>query len=429
MRTFLVLWSSQVLSWIGSGMAGFAVGVWAYEQTGSVSKFALITFFGVLPGLLAGPFLGVLVDRWDRRLCIIVGDTVSALSTVFLLLLTWSEHGLSVWHIYLVTGVNSLFNGLQQPAFSASVALLVERDQLSRAAGLTQVGQAAPMLLSPLLAAAVFAFGGLEWVLMVDLFAALVAVLLVSLVRVPKPEIKSPTALGGDGWKSEIGVAWSYLWQRRGLAILGLVFAGFNFSAGMVHVLLAPLILGLSDPQTLGAVLSLMSVGFLGGGLLATWTKGPRRRVPTILLLMGLQAVAIFVVGLGQVIPVIGAGLFFYMFLMPLTSTSSEVLWQRKVAPELMGRVFGIRRLIALATVPLGQLLAGPLTEGFFQPLLASGGGASAVILGTKAAGQSEAISLLLTCLGFFVFGVVCLGAASRSLRYLEEEVPDVKPT
>ena len=135
MRNFSIIWFGQLVSKLGSGLTGFALGVWMFQNTGSVTRYALIVMCAALPAPLLSPVAGALVDRWDRRRTMILSDTIAAVSTLVIALLL-TAGGLEIWHIYLLTTVNAASSAFQVPAFSASTTLLVPKRHLVRAGGM-----------------------------------------------------------------------------------------------------------------------------------------------------------------------------------------------------------------------------------------------------------------------------------------------------
>ena len=112
MRVFLIVWFGQPISLIGSGLTNFALGVWVYQRTGSVTQFSLILLFGLLPSIVVSPIAGVIVDRWNRRWCMILSDSGAGITTVAVALLL-ATGSLQLWHIYLAVGVDSIFKAFQ----------------------------------------------------------------------------------------------------------------------------------------------------------------------------------------------------------------------------------------------------------------------------------------------------------------------------
>ena len=187
MRTFVVVWSGQLVSTIGSGLTGFALGVWIYQETGSVTWFAMNLLAVALPNLVVSPFAGALVDRWDRRWVMIMSDTGAGLATLSIALLYMTDN-LAVWNVILATAFNSAFNSFQWPAYSAVTTLLVPKEHLGRAGGMVQIGEAVSQLAAPALAGALFVTTGLGGVIAIDFATYLFAVVTLLFVRVPSPE-------------------------------------------------------------------------------------------------------------------------------------------------------------------------------------------------------------------------------------------------
>ncbi|HXD12080.1 MAG TPA: MFS transporter, partial [Anaerolineales bacterium] len=175
MKTFLVIWVGQLISILGSGLTSFALGVWIFSQTGKATPFALTILFGNLPRILLLPVAGSLADRWNRRWVMILSDTGNALVTisVFVLLLFGN---LQFWHIYLIVTLGSIFSAFQEPAYSASVTMLVPKKDLSRANGMIQMGQALEMVVTPIIAGVLFVAIGLSGILVIDFVTFLFAV-------------------------------------------------------------------------------------------------------------------------------------------------------------------------------------------------------------------------------------------------------------
>ena len=188
-QTFCVLWFGQLISVVGTALTGFALGVWVFQRTGSVTRFALISLFTTLPGIVLAPFAGALVDRWDRRRAMIVSDTGAGLATLAIALILYSQRGqgLTLWPLYAAMTCVSLFTTLQWPAFSAATTLLVGKRHLTRAAGMSNFSQGAANLLAPLLGGVLLLALGVHAVVLLDFASFLIAAALALTVRVPRP--------------------------------------------------------------------------------------------------------------------------------------------------------------------------------------------------------------------------------------------------
>jgi MFS transporter, DHA3 family, macrolide efflux protein len=427
MAAFLAVWAGQVVSALGTGLTGFALGVWVYQRTGSATRFALITLMTTLPGILLSPIAGALVDRWDRRRVMILSDVGAGCATLMLALLFW-YHRLELWHIYLLLALSSTFGSLQWPAFSASTTLLVPREHLGRAAGLTQMGQAVSVLLAPVLAGALVVSIGLKRVLLIDFATFLIAVATLLSVHVPRAEATVEGLATRGSLLSEAASGWPFIRQRPGLLSLLALIAATNFSMGMMQVLVAPMVLSFTSAAVLGRVLSVAGSGMLVGSLVMSVWGGPSRRVSGILGFLLLQGAILVVGGLWPSATLIATAGFVFLFTMPIILGCSQALWQSKVAPDLQGRVFAVRRMVAWSTLPLSYLVAGPLADRVFEPLLAPNGPLSGSVGRLIGVGKGRGIALLLMLLGLLVVTTVAAFSRYSRLRWLESELPDVLP-
>ncbi|NDJ52992.1 MAG: MFS transporter, partial [Chloroflexi bacterium] len=326
MRTFYLVWIGQLVSTLGTGLSGFALGVWLYETTGSVTLFALNTLAFVLPMMLFSPFAGALVDRWDRRTAMLVADSGAGLGTIGLLILL-STGTLEIWHIYLVTAWTSFFNTFQWPAYSAATTLMVPKEHLGRASGMVQMGEALSQIVTPIVAAFLIVGIGIVGVIAIDLLTFLFAVTTLVLARIPSHKGEQvddkPSEEQSSLW-DEVKFGWRYIVQRPGLLGLLLYFAGFNLINGIATAALIPMALDLFGTQTVGVLGTLVGLGALGGTLLMSTWGGPKDRVLGVLGGGALSGIGVALAGLrpSAVLIVVGMGL--AMFFLPILGGSSQ---------------------------------------------------------------------------------------------------------
>ncbi|MCB8950608.1 MAG: MFS transporter [Ardenticatenales bacterium] len=425
MAAFLVVWLGQVVSLIGSGLTRFGLTLWVLEHTGSVTQFSLILFFSALPGGLIIPIAGVLSDRFNRRHLMIVSDTVAALGTVIALLLILGGR-LAVWHIYLITTIQTAASLFQRPAYMASVPLLVPQAQLGRASGLLQVATTLPDIISPIVAGALIGFIGLNGLVAIDLITFLFALVTLALVVIPKPaRSQAGAAAAQASFAQDIFFGWRYIRARSGFLQLLLYVAAINLVFAMFEALLPPLILSMGDERTLGIVLSLLGASLLLGSLIMAAWGGPRRRVFGVLTSGFAVGVGIFVLG-WQTSPWLVAGVGFVALLsVPIMSGCSQAFWLEKVEPDIQGRVSGIRMVVGTSTLPIGFLLAGLFADYVFNPLLTSTGPLASLPGVFFGIGPQRGISLLLVVIGVLTILVTLAGLSSARLRLLDRSAPD----
>ena len=424
MQVFSIIWFGQLVSTLGSGMTSFALGVWIYQETGSTTLFAFNLLAYALPNLFVAPFTGALVDRLDRRWMMILSDTGAGLSTLSVALLFFTGR-LEVWHIYIATAVNASFSTIQWPAYSAATTLLVPKAQLGRASGMVQIGEAMSQLISPAVAGALLVRAGLQGVVLVDFATYLFAVFTLLLVRIPSPGVSAEGQEGRGSLLKEALYGWNYITARSGLFGLLLVFAVFNFLTGLTNPLVAPMILDMTSPEVLGYLASIVGIGMLAGTLVMSAWGGPKRRIHGVLGFLMLSGLFTALFGLRPSIPLIAVAGFGLMFTMPIINGSSQAIWQSKVAPDLQGRVFSVRRMIAWSTTPLAYLLAGPLADRVFKPLLTQDGALAGSVGRVVGVGPGRGTGLLFIVIGLLSALAALSGYFNPRVRLVEDELPD----
>jgi MFS family permease len=376
MVAFSIIWVGQFVSLIGTGMTRFALTIFAWQLTGEVTALALMGFFAFGPTVLLSPFAGAIVDRASRKLVMMLSDLAAGTMTILILGLFLADR-LEIWHLYVAGAVSGAFESFQFPAYSAAVSTMLPKAQYTRANGMMSLVENASFVISPILAGALIATIGIGGILTIDIISFVVAVLALSLVAIPKPqETEAGRAGRGSLWK-EAGYGFRYILDRPSLLGLLMVFFVINFTGSFGFVLLAPMILARSGNQelVLGSVQSMFGIGGVVGGLLLSLWGGPKRRIHGVLL--GLALASLLgegTLGLGRGPAVWAVGAFFISFFIPIINGSSQAIWQAKVAPDVQGRVFSVRRMIAQVTAPVAILLAGPLADRVFEPGLRPGG-------------------------------------------------------
>ena len=425
MRTFFTIWTGQLISLIGSQLTGFALGVWVYDQTKSVMILALVQVAAQAPYILLSPLAGVLSDRWNRRTAMIVSDfgaglAVLAIGTLYL------THHLQVWMVIPINLIMSAFNTLMWPALTASITLLVPKQHFGRANGFMQLGEALPQIAGPALAGMMYVAIHIGNMAMIDFATYVFSVLLmIFFVRIPNPP-RSDDGIQAKGsiWK-EMRFGWDYIYARKGLLALLVFFLASNFLSGVMSPLITPLILDNWDATTLGYLSTLMGVGMLAGTLAMSAWGGGKRKIYTLLgsgVIMGL-----FLTAVGQrvsipLIAVCGIGM---MFFNPFMNACSQAIWQAKVAPDVQGRVFAVRRAIAWSAGLIAPLLAAPLADYVFKPAMANGGWLAPVLGPIFGYGASRGIGVLISLTGLLSAGVSLFALFTPLIRRVELDLPD----
>jgi len=429
MKTFLVIWFGQLSSMIGSGLIGFALAVWIFEQTGQATPFALTGLFAILPRVLLSPFAGALTDRWNRKKIMVISDSLSGVVTLVtaILLLTGQ---MEVWTVYLISFMGSVFASFQQPAYMASIVMLVSKDQLTRANSMVQMGQAIGDILTPILAGVLFTTVGMEGIIIIDVFTYLLAITTLIIVHIPQPETQAGDGDGTFSVLKDVAFGWRYLVERRGLLGLLFFFAVVNFTANISSALIGPLVLSFGTPTSLGAAQTVMGVGMLAGSLLMSIWGGPKNRmIHAVIGFIALASFGFLIAGMQASLVYVSVGLFVLMFFIPFASGPSSAIFAAKVAPEVQGRVFATRNMITLSMMPFAFLLSGVLADQVFNPMLIEGGVLAATFIGRWiGVGPGRGIGLMLICSGLFLMMASGIAISNPHIRNIEMEIPDAVP-
>jgi MFS family permease len=424
MSVFLLIWLGQIVSVIGSDLTGFALGIWVYQRTGSVTQFALISLSTILPGIAISPIAGAVVDRWNRRWTMLLGDLGAGLSTLVLALMLFAGR-LEVWHIYLATAASSTCSAFQSPAYAAATTLLVPKQHLSRANGLIHLGQSFAQLISPMLAGILVVTIQIQGVILVDFATFLFALITLLLIQFPEAKTTEAGIAGKGSLLREVAHGWTYIAARPGLVGLLIFLAASNFLVGIVEVLATPLVLSFASAAVLGTVLSIAGLGMLAGAsVLSTW-GGPQRLINSVVGFMGLSGLSILVAGLRPSVPLFTLAAFLLFFGLPIMNGSIQAIFQRKVAPDMQGRVFALMGAIAGSSLPLAYLIAGPLADRVFEPLLAPGGLLAGSIGQLIGVGRGRGIGLMFIVIGALTMLATAVAYQYPRLRLLESELPD----
>ena len=422
---FLIVWFGQLVSLTGSGLTSFALGVWVYKSTGSVTQFSLILLSAMLPCILISPVAGALVDRWNRRWCMIVSDSGAGITTAVLALLL-ATGSLEIWHIYLAVSLSSVFKAFQLPAYTASTSMLIPKKYLPRASCVVRSGEACAQLISPLLGGVLLGIVQLQGVILIDLATFLFALTTLLLVRFPNTKTAAVSEDGKASIWQDIVYGWTYIAVRPGLLVLLILFALDNFVSGVVEVLLTPLVLTFASVTELGTIQSIGGVGMVLGSLAMTIWGGPRSLICGIFAFDLFAHMSILAFGLRTSLPLFAVLNFLFFFSIPIINGCCDAIFLRKVAPEVQGRVFATIKMIWMSCIPLAYVVAGPLAERIFEPLMAKNGllaGSIGEIIGV---GPGRGIGLLFITMEIIAILVTVAAYRYPRLWFMEDELPDV---
>nr|NIP34048.1 MFS transporter [Thermoplasmata archaeon]NIS11153.1 MFS transporter [Thermoplasmata archaeon]NIS19092.1 MFS transporter [Thermoplasmata archaeon]NIT76151.1 MFS transporter [Thermoplasmata archaeon]NIU48236.1 MFS transporter [Thermoplasmata archaeon] len=370
------------------------------------------------------PLAGVVVDRYSRKTIMIVSDSMTAVSTLSILLFHQADM-LTQWSVYGLVSIAGVSRAFQFPALSAATTLMVPKEHYGRASGMLSTAWALSDMLAPIMAAVLWGIIGLSGILTIDLITFGVAVVALLIVHIPAPKASEEGERAKASWWDDITYGWRYILARRGLLLLLTFFFLSNLIGTLGWVLLQPMILAktANNEVILGTVMMIGGLGGIIGGITMSVWGGPKRRVRGIVwgVFIG-GGIGTMVLGLNGGIVVWAAGLFLWTVTDAPTMGSSQSIWQSKVPPDRQGRVFSVRFFIALIGALPAMLIAGPLADYVFEPFMEDATGVLGWLFGS---GPGAGMGLMIFLCGAVMAVVAILARGSKQLWQIENILPD----
>jgi MFS family permease len=426
LRTFYTLILTQTFSQIGSRMTALALGIYVYNQTGEATPLALVALFSFLPQALISSVAGVLADRWDRRYVMVLSDAGQALGTLVLLGMFLTGN-FSLPLLYAITLIQAVFGVFQYPAFQASVTMLVPDNQRDRANAIQQLTGPVAGVIAPAIAGVLYSAVGVEGVILFDIITFTAAVIVVMLVRIPRPEqTEVGKAMQGSFLKETLG-GFRFLLERRTLFAVMLVMSMVNFLFSGATILFTPYLLArTSSEATMGLLLAVLDLGAIVGAVAIGVLGSGKYRVHIVMLGIMFGSVLLSIIGISRTPLTLGVALFLMTLPMPAVNAIFMSIMQAKTPPDIQGRVFASIGQVSMLLIPLSYLVVGPLSDRVFEPAVGTAGWASVAPLVGESAGAG--MGLIMVIAGVIVFAITGLIYAVPRVRSLERDLPDYTP-
>ena len=420
MKKFMMIWIGELISSIGSGMTAFALSIYVYEMTGSVSYVSLVTLLAYLPTILLSPLGGVLADRYDRRILMIIGDLFSGLGLLYILWQIQIGAG-SMLPILIGVTFNAVFVALLEPSYRATITDLLTQEEYDRASGMVQMAGNARYLLSPALAGILLAVADIRLILVLDISTFFITITMVALVR---KTIQKPVKRETQGFLTEMKQGFTVITENKGILSLVIIMAFVCFFIGFVQTLTGPMVLAVSDARTVGILESVCAIGMLVGSVWIGFV-GIRGGYARVLCGAGIFCgVFMALAGVNRNLWVTGIGIFLFF---PFMNTCADVLVRVNIPNELQGRVWGMISLLTQAGTVLAYASCGVLADYLFEPMLAEKGilaGSVGRLIGT---GEGRGIGFLLILSGIGMALCASTIGHSRGVRALQKNLEEQK--
>jgi len=364
-KTFFTIWSGQAISILGSQLVQFAL-IWHLTvQTGSATVLATATLVGMLPNVVLGPFIGTLVDRWNRRRTMILADSIEALATIALAVL-FALDIVEVWHIFVILFIRSLAGAFHTNAMHASTSLMVPVEQLTRIQGLNQLLEGGLNVVAAPLGALLLGMLSMQGILSIDVITALFAILPLFFIQIPQPERNAVDTEKTTVW-TDFKAGLRYMLGWPGLLIVGLMTVGINFTIIPAFSLLPLMVKNYFGGSAihLSWVESAMGAGMiLGGVLLSIWGGFSRKILTSLIGVMGMGVgTLMFALAPASAIFMAVGGALLIGFMMPMAMGPFFAVIQSTVEPDMQARVFSLLSSVGTGIVPIGLMIAGPVAD------------------------------------------------------------------
>lgn len=423
MKNFYKLWLGELISNIGSGMTAFALSVYVYEKTGSVSYISIITLLSFMPSIILSPIGGLLADRYDRRLLMITGDLFSGLGLIYIL---WNIQAgeKSIVPIFLGITFSSIFTSLLEPSYRATLTDILDEENYAKASGLIQAAGSAKYLISPVIAGMILSVADIRVILLLDILTFITTCLMIFLVR--KSMNSEMQNYKKDSFKGLLEGLF-IIKENRGVYSLVIIMFFVCFFMGFIQILIRPMILELSSVKTAGMMESLCAAGLLIGSL---WIgiAGIKKNYSKIL------AVACFfcgifmsMTGVNENLAIIGISTFLFFSTLPFMNSCADVLVRVSVPNELQGRVWGLISLITQMGTVTDYIISGVMADYIFEPMFNKNGilvENIGMIIGTGK-GRGIGFMLILSGIGMLIMAIVIW--KNGEIREVSEKCVDLK--
>jgi len=415
-QKFIVLWFGELVSSIGSGLTAFGLGVYVFQTTHSATAVSLVTLCIFLPMILLSPVGGVLADRYDRRLMMLLGDGGSALGLIYILIVMFSGEA-QLWQLCVGVTISSIFASLTDPAYKATITDLLPEEQFAKASGLVQLAGSSKYLFSPVLAGMLLAVVDIEALLIIDISTVFITIITISAVRrslIAKSVRKKQFSLTKD-----LKEGWQALVSRKGVFALTLLLTVVTFYMGILQTLFTPMVLPLSNAKTLGIVQSVSATGLLLGSLFIGVFSVNQRYARVLSVGLFIAGIFFSLIGISTNIYAIAAAGFLFFATLPFVNTSADVLIRTNIPNEAQGRAWGMIGVVSQFGYVAAYASAGLLSDYVFNPLMEERGLLATTVGKWIGSGQGRGIGLLFIISGVLVIVLALVMARMKSIRSL----------
>lgn len=399
---FMLLWIGELISSIGGGLTSFGLGVYIFQQTGSAAAMALITLLGFLPTLVLSVPAGVLADKYDRRLMMIIGDGCSAFGVIFILICMLNG-GAVLWQICVGVFISAVFSSLLEPSYKATITDLLSKEEFSKASGLVSLAGSSRYLISPIIAGFLLAKSNINVILIIDILTFFITIISTLIV---KKSINSKKSESNQKFFESLKEGWKVVHGKKGVFALVIISAILTLFMGVFQILVEPLVLSFSNSQVLGTAETICASGMLVSGILLGIWGIKKNYVKVLSFSLALSGIFMFGFGLFQnIIPIVIFGFLFFAML-PFANSALDYLTRTNIPDNLQGRAWGLIGFISQLGYVIAYAVSGVIADA----------------IGKVAGGVGHGAAILIQASGICLFAVSIAIPMFKRLRNMENK-------
>ncbi len=356
---FLILWSGELISAIGGGLTSFGLSVYVYQKTGSAGSMALVSLFAFLPMLLLSPIAGVFADRFDRRLLMMLGDGLSAIGLIYILICMFTGEA-KVYQICIGVFINSFFSALLEPSYRATITDLLTKDEYSKASGMVSIAGSSRYLISPLIAGLLLAISDVKLLICIDIFTFVLTVICTAIVR---RGIEQKKAENSDSFIKSFKEGWKAITVKKGIFILIMISAVMTCFMGVIQILVEPIILDFQSSKVLGIAETLCASGMLVSSVIIGIAGLKKHFVRILSISLAICGLSMIGMGFKENIIIICCFGFMFFFALPFANNCLDYLTRTNIDADKQGRAWGLISFLSQIGYVVAYGCAGMLSD------------------------------------------------------------------
>lgn len=357
---FLLLWSGELISAIGGGLTSFGLGVYVFNQTGSAASMAVVTLLAFLPTLLLSAPAGVLADRYDRRVMMMLGDGLSALGILYILICMITG-GAALYQICIGVFISSVFSSLLEPAYRATVTDLLTKEEYSRASGMVSIAGSARYLISPVIAGFLLAVSDIKLLLIIDICTFF---LTVAATAVVKRGLVSKLEENKESFLESFKGGFIAITEKKGVFVLIIMSSILTLFMGVIQILSEPLVLDIADSKTLGITETLCASGMLVSSIFLGIRGIKKGFVKVLCISLALAGITMTGFGAKDNILIICIFGFMFFFMLPFANNCLDYLTRTNIDADKQGRAWGLIGFMSQIGYVIAYPVSGVLADG-----------------------------------------------------------------